>query len=152
MTVVRLYVDEDASESAVVAGLRARGVDLVTTVEANRCGASDAEQLEFATELGRVIYTFNAGDFARLHREYLQAGRPHAGIGVIRDLRYSIGQKSAAVGGIRPFLVGTVAKTAELPVFLPFAIPRPPSSNHLAVLESATDCRNRVHWCHRSGS
>ncbi|MFO0818413.1 MAG: hypothetical protein U1A77_10760 [Pirellulales bacterium] len=46
MTVVRLYVDEDASESAVVAGLRARGVDLVTTVEANRCGASDTEQLE----------------------------------------------------------------------------------------------------------
>ena len=42
MTVVRLYVDEDASESAVVAGLRARGVDLVTTVESNRSGASDA--------------------------------------------------------------------------------------------------------------
>ncbi|MFO0870383.1 MAG: DUF5615 family PIN-like protein [Pirellulales bacterium] len=93
MTVVRLYVDEDASESSVVAGLRARGVDLVTTVEANRCGTSDAEQLKFATELGRVIYTFNAGDFARLHREYLQAGRPHAGIVVIPEQRYSIGQK-----------------------------------------------------------
>jgi hypothetical protein len=91
MTIVRLYVDEDASESAVVAGLRARGVDLVTTVEANRCGASDTEQLEFATEQERVIYTFNTGDFARLHREFLQKGRPHRGIVVIPEQRYSIG-------------------------------------------------------------
>ena len=34
MSVIRLYVDEDAYENAVVLGLRARGVDLVTTVEA----------------------------------------------------------------------------------------------------------------------
>ena len=66
MKVVLLYVDEDAS---------------------------DTEQLEFATEQGRVIYTFNAGDFARLHREFLQQGRPHAGIVVIPEQCYSIGQK-----------------------------------------------------------
>lgn len=48
MSVVRLYVDEDASESAVVTGLRARGIDLVTTVEAGRLGTTDEQQLEFA--------------------------------------------------------------------------------------------------------
>ncbi len=31
MSQVRLYVDEDAEEHAVVQGLRARGVDLLTT-------------------------------------------------------------------------------------------------------------------------
>ena len=93
MAVVRLYVDEDASEAAVIVGLRARGVDVVTTVEAKRCGTLDAEQLEFATKQERVIYTFNASDFARLHREYLQQGRFHAGIVVIPEQRYSIGEK-----------------------------------------------------------
>jgi len=93
MAIVRLYVDEDASEAAVIVGLRARGVDLVTTIEANRCGTSDDAQLDFATEQGRAIYTFNAGDFARLHREFLDQGRSHAGIVLIPEQRYSIGQK-----------------------------------------------------------
>ena len=39
---VRLYVDEDASETAVIVGLRARGVELLTTWEAGRLGLSDA--------------------------------------------------------------------------------------------------------------
>ena len=63
MSIVRLYVDEDASESAVILGLRARGVDLVTTCETGRLATSDESQLAFATEVGRVIYTFNASDF-----------------------------------------------------------------------------------------
>lgn len=59
MSDVRLYVDEDASETAVVAGLRARNIDLLTTQEAGRLGATDAAQLAYATSLGRTIYTFN---------------------------------------------------------------------------------------------
>ncbi len=93
MNAVRLYVDEDASESAVVLGLRARGVDLVTTYEAGRLGRSDEAQLTFATEAGRTIYTFNARDFARLHREFLESGREHAGIAIIPEQRYAIGEK-----------------------------------------------------------
>ena len=37
MSEVRLYLDEDAEENAVVEGLRARGVDLLTTFEAGQC-------------------------------------------------------------------------------------------------------------------
>lgn len=37
MSEVRLYVDEDAGESAVVQGLRARGFDVLTAIEANHC-------------------------------------------------------------------------------------------------------------------
>lgn len=93
MSDVRLYVDEDAGEHAVVHGLRARGVDVLTTIEANRLGLADEDQLAFAVEQGRAIYTFNIADFARLHQQYLEQGQDHAGIIVIPDQRYSIGEK-----------------------------------------------------------
>jgi hypothetical protein len=93
MAILRLYTDEDAGEHAVVQGLRARGVDVLTTLEAGQVGATDADQLAFATEQGRAIYTFNVRDFARLHGEYLGRGQEHPGIVVIPDQRYSIGEK-----------------------------------------------------------
>jgi hypothetical protein len=93
MNEVRLYVDEDAGEHAVVQGLRARGLDVLTTIEANRCGASDQDQLAFAVQDGRAIYTFNVGDFARLHREHLRQGIDHNGIIVLPDQRCSTGEK-----------------------------------------------------------
>ena len=93
MSVVRLYVDEDACEHAVIRGLQARGIDLLTTLEAGQTGTTDQEQLEFAVEQGRTIYTFNVGDFSRLHRDWLQQGRDHRGIVVIPEQRYSIGEK-----------------------------------------------------------
>lgn len=100
MSVVRLYVDEDACEHAVVNGLRARGVDLQTVLEAGQSGTSDPEQLEFAVSQRRTIYTFNVTDFARLHQEWLQHGRDHCGIVVIPDQRYSIGEKIRRIAGL----------------------------------------------------
>ena len=93
MSEVRLYVDEDAGERAVVQGLRARGIDVLTTIEAHQCGATDRNQLAFAVQEGRTIYTFNVVDFARLHHEYLLQGIDHAGIIVLPDQRFSIGEK-----------------------------------------------------------
>jgi hypothetical protein len=98
MSTIRLYVDEDAGEHAVVVGLRARGNDLVTTLEAGRTGTSDVQQLAFAVQQGRTIYTFNISDFARLHAEYLQQDRNHHGIIVIADQRYSVGEKIRRLG------------------------------------------------------
>ena len=93
MSDVRLYVDEDAGEDAVVKGLRTRGIDVLTTVEANQLGATDAEQLATAISLRRTIYTFNVGDFAQLHKEHLEQGREHSGIVVVPDQRCSAGEK-----------------------------------------------------------
>lgn len=67
---LHLYADEDACEHAVIRGLRARNIDVLTTIDANRLGSDDPSQLAFATSLDRVIYTFNVGDFARLHNDY----------------------------------------------------------------------------------
>ncbi len=93
MSNVRLYFDEDTEEEAVVHGLRVRGADILTTLEAERCGTSDEKQLEFATEQGRTIYTFNVGHFAALHADCLARGIEHRGIVVIPDQRLSIGEK-----------------------------------------------------------
>ncbi|VAW30488.1 hypothetical protein MNBD_CHLOROFLEXI01-4783 [hydrothermal vent metagenome] len=88
-----LYIDEDACEHAVVQALRVRNIDLLTTIEANRLGNDDHSQLAFAASTGRAIYTFNVGDFAKLHYDYLTENKTHAGIIVIPDQRSSIGEK-----------------------------------------------------------
>ncbi len=93
MSAALLYIDEDAGEDAVVKGLRARGIDLVTTAEVHQLGPTDAEQLTTAIRLRRTIYTFNVRDFAQLHSETLEQGWEHTGIIVIPDQRLSTGEK-----------------------------------------------------------
>jgi len=93
LSAVRLYVDEDAAEQAVVRGLRARGIEVMTTAEAGRLGMTDAEQLAFAAENHRTLYSFNVADFARLHRQCCEEGRSHSGIVVVPDQRCSVGEK-----------------------------------------------------------
>ena len=78
---------------ALVQGLRARGLDVVTPIESGLMGRSDRLQLEFAKSQGRVLYTFNVGDFCRLHQEYLEAKESHAGIVVVPRQRFSIGEQ-----------------------------------------------------------
>jgi hypothetical protein len=90
---VRLFVDEDAMAQALVTGLRARGVDVLTVGEEARTKLEDDEQLEFATSLGRVLYTFNTSDFYRLHTEWLTQGKAHAGIAFAPQQRYAVGEQ-----------------------------------------------------------
>ena len=71
---INFYTDEHVAR-AVVRGLRQRGVDVLTVLEAGLIGASDEEQLEYANAEGRVIFTQD-DDFLRLHA----AGVDHAGI------------------------------------------------------------------------
>jgi len=108
MSEVRLYMDEDAGENAVVKGLCVRGFDILTTIEAGRCGGTDSDQFAFAIQQGRTLYTFNVGDFARLHREYLSQGKQHHGIVVLPDQRCSVGEK---IRRLAKFLTSATAET-----------------------------------------
>ena len=78
----RLYADEDFP-LPVVERLRQLGHDAITTFEAGRAnqGIGDADQLAFATGLGRAILTRNRRHLARLHRVSIQ----HGGIVSITD-------------------------------------------------------------------
>lgn len=74
MTPIKYYTDEHISK-AIIKGLQARGVDVLSCQEAGMRTASDEEHLAFANENGRVIFTYDA-DFIRLHTD----GFEHAGI------------------------------------------------------------------------
>jgi len=60
---IQLYIDEDAMAGILVKGLRARGIDIATVLEEEMTGRGDDEQLEYASERKRALYTFNVGDF-----------------------------------------------------------------------------------------
>lgn len=76
----RLYIDEDASDADLVAALRNRHVDVVTTSETDLREATDEAQIQWAAGQHRVLYTFNAKHFYALHRLILSRGETHAGI------------------------------------------------------------------------
>jgi hypothetical protein len=104
---VRVYFDADSMQRAVVAGLRARGVDVTTALDAGMTDRSDEDQLEFARSQGRVLFSFNASHFCRIHSELLAQGETHAGIILAPQQRYSIGERA------RRLLRLIAAKTAE---------------------------------------
>lgn len=59
MSRIRWYVDEDAMRISFVEALRKAGLDVETVADADRLGISDSNQLRWAAERGRVLYTFN---------------------------------------------------------------------------------------------
>ena len=89
----RLYMDEDSMDRDLVVALRARGVDVVTALEAGMLERTDAEQLEYARAQGRVLYSFNVGDFYRLHAAYSREGKSHAGIILAQQRSYTAGEQ-----------------------------------------------------------
>lgn len=90
---IRLYLDEDSMRRTLVETLRARGVDVLTTLEVGMIERMDQEHLEYATSQGRVLFSFNVGDFYRLHTTFLAQGKSHAGIILARQQHYSVGEQ-----------------------------------------------------------
>ena len=92
---------------SLVRALRARGVDTVTALDAGMIERPDAEHLAYAAQQGRVLCTFNVGDFCRLHAAYAAQGRSHAGIVLMRQQRHSVGEE------MRRLLRLVAARSAE---------------------------------------
>src|ERR1700693_6244500 len=80
MSQVRLYLDEDAMRKALVFGLRARNVDVLTAAEAEMINRDDQDHLAAAAASGRVLYTFNVADYCVLHQAWISQQRFHAGV------------------------------------------------------------------------
>ena len=97
MSKIRLYIDEDSGDSALVLSLQNRDVDVITTLSANRLRYPDEEQLEWATEQGRVLYTSNVKDFYHLHTTFLTQGKFHGGIILVQQQRYTVGEQLRAI-------------------------------------------------------
>ncbi|MFQ5594743.1 MAG: DUF5615 family PIN-like protein [Anaerolineae bacterium] len=84
---IRLLLDEDVHPQAAPA-LRRRGFDVVSMHEIGRAGRriSDDDQLAFAVEQGRAIFSYNEEDFVKLYLAWLSAGKRHFGIVVYRQI------------------------------------------------------------------
>src|SRR5579884_2218056 len=82
---IRFHLDEHC-DPRIATGLRRRGIDVTTTVEAGLLGAPDEEHIAFANREDRVIFTEDC-DFLRLHA----AGVQHAGIAYCHQQSRSLG-------------------------------------------------------------
>ncbi|MEI8016797.1 MAG: DUF5615 family PIN-like protein [Schlesneria sp.] len=89
----RIYIDEDSMDRVLVAALRARGVDVLTALEADMIERDDAEHLAFATSSKRVLLTCNTGDFCQLHQDWLTAEEVHSGIVCMQQQAQSTGPR-----------------------------------------------------------
>lgn len=89
---LRVYIDEDTMSHALVDALRARGVDVLTPFDVAMMGHSDEEQLQFAADSGRALFSFNVGDFFHLHTEWKSIGLEHAGIILAQQQQFSVGE------------------------------------------------------------
>lgn len=84
-------------DEEVLQALRSRGLDVITVAEAGMLGRSDEEHLNWALVHNRVLYSFNARDFYRLHTRLLEQGQSHAGIILAPQQRYSVGEQMRGI-------------------------------------------------------
>jgi hypothetical protein len=90
---IHWLLDEDAMSRGHSRGLRARGIDVVTTLEAGLAGESDEVLLEHASQQARALFTFNVGHVCHLHATWHAHGKLHAGIVVVPRQRLTIGEQ-----------------------------------------------------------
>lgn len=78
---MRLLLDANVSGRRIGRALAAKGHD-VRAVDQDRKleGASDPQLLDLAEADGRILVSFNVGDFAALGQERSAAGRSHPGM------------------------------------------------------------------------
>ncbi len=83
---IRYHLDESVP-NAIANGLRHRGIDVTTTKDAGLLEASDPEQIEFAHQNQRVVFSFD-DDFLSL----ASRGIEHSGIAYCHQRDRTIGQ------------------------------------------------------------
>jgi predicted nuclease of predicted toxin-antitoxin system len=76
---------------AVAAGLRQRGVDVLTAYEDGAAELDDEPLLDRAAELGRVFFTHD-DDFLAIADRWCAAGRPFSGIVYVHQYRLTVRQ------------------------------------------------------------
>jgi Domain of unknown function (DUF5615) len=84
-----LYIDHNVP-FPIVAGLRKRGVDVITCLDDNTTTLDDESLLDRALALGRVIFSQDE-DFLVIAQNRQQTGREFAGVAYSQQLAISIG-------------------------------------------------------------
>lgn len=79
---MKFYLDEDLSPQ-IAELLRKKGLDCISAHETEMLGASDLEQLTFASSHKRCLVTKNRDDFIRLTVQFFNDNLPHFGLLII---------------------------------------------------------------------
>lgn len=77
-----LYLNENVA-IRLIALLSRRGIRATHTLSVGNQGASDEQQLDYATRKGYILLTHNRRHFRQLHQAWLAEGRKHTGIIVV---------------------------------------------------------------------
>lgn len=88
MAAVSLYLDEDV-RALLAEVLRSRGHAATHTLEADRCGRSDEDQLAHAARHRMAILTHNVKDFVALDKAHRAHQKNHYGIILSGQLPFS---------------------------------------------------------------
>ncbi len=84
------FLDAHISGPRIARALRERGYDVRAADEERQLdGLEDEQLLERAVEESRVMLTFDAEDFTVLARRWAEAGRSHAGMGIVVGIDHS---------------------------------------------------------------
>ncbi len=84
---IKIYTDEDVNP-IIAAHLRRDGCDALSAHDAGRVnqGIPDDEQLEYANQQGRAIFTFNVADYIELDTQWKAKDKIHRGIIVCKRI------------------------------------------------------------------
>lgn len=89
---MRVLLDAHVSGRRVGRPLRAAGHDvLALDADETLSRLTDREVLELAAEQSRIVVTRNVSDFARIARQWAEAGRSHAGLILVTGSRLGFG-------------------------------------------------------------
>lgn len=75
---LKFYTDTHIPKQVAIQ-LQAQNIDVVRCEDVDLAEADDKTHLEYATQAGRILITKD-DDFLRLHAQWIQEGREHAGI------------------------------------------------------------------------
>ena len=87
---MKIYCDENI-ESAIIDGLRRRGIEVISARDTGDLGGSDEFHLRRASELEAVILTHDV-DFLKIAHQWHQDGKGHKGILYAHPLDLSPGE------------------------------------------------------------
>ena len=82
---LNLFLDENIP-TVVAKVLRERGFDVVRPQEIGLQGADDKTQLQWATEHGYVMFTFDKGTMVKTVRRWIAQGLQHGGVIVCEQM------------------------------------------------------------------
>lgn len=85
MAKIRLYLDE-CVDVQLAYRLRNHGYDALSVRDVGNLGKKDEEQLEYAINDKRAIFTHNVKHFKHLHKDFVLRQRYHYGIIVSKHL------------------------------------------------------------------